>query len=996
VDLLTVGGVCIKCEVSRTSIAKKRFDGGEKKLHERNARAVETLERIAINAARIAEERKGAVEARRKQLEQDEFMSAQREQASRDLARTSLLHYVERRDPSYTAGWVHELIAQELERFADDVVNKRSPRLVLCVPSRAGKGCSDSTPVMTPTGWTTHGALRPGDYVFALDGKPTKVVRVADPVPCGYAVDFSSGDTLHVHSPHEWVVRSVRQNTWTVMETSALYDAKTVHFRADRPHVKQHRYHVPDTPTLQIPERVLPMDPFALGCYLADGTKGTNIVSQHIDEPEVAAELVRRGYDILRARDEHTHSCTRYYMLGRDGKPFVDELRAAGVHGTKHVPHEFLYSSEQQRRDLLSGLVACDGDVEKAGRIRFTNTNKNLVDAVEWLWRSLGEIPSVGLHNSGGTVIRKRDDREFTSVEQPAWRVCVTPRHTTLPLHIPHKDRRCRVSGVARKHFISDVRTLDEDNAPMGRCIQVEAPDGMYLVGKNMIPTHNSELASNSFPAWLLGNHPELSVVVSSYSDDLPTKFSRSIRAQLISPEYRETFPGGAVLHPDDTAVKAWSTVQGGSLRAVGVGGGILGFGAHVFVIDDAVKDMEQADNPEQLEKVWDWMTSTAMTRQMPGAGILVIMQRMAARDLVGRIQEQQADEESRLVELREDAAALAVQTREALQAGDNNLALELDTDRKLIESEAKELDESMDRWRVVEYPALAKHDEYLSPDGDIVRDYGGAEFADKGWRLLRRAGEALHPERYTRYHYLKLKRANPRRFAAMCQLEPVAEGQEFFVSEDLKPYRTVKRPKHLTVYCAWDLAIGTKQSNDFTVGLAVGVDHNGNHYVLDRVKGRFGDLERVADMVIDLHVKWHAVQTGVERTHLEMALGPTLQRKMRERKEFIALAEGKEALKPIHDKKVRARTLQGLAKAGMFYVPEGSQWDDFRKALIDFPGGAFDDDVDAASWAAILSNRHGLPRDPKEELGPKPTEKTWWEELLESLEGQGGSYMEA
>jgi predicted phage terminase large subunit-like protein len=488
-----------------------------------------------------------------------------------------------------------------------------------------------------------------------------------------------------------------------------------------------------------------------------------------------------------------------------------------------------------------------------------------------------------------------------------------------------------------------------------------------------------SEIASNSLPAWVLGNHPNLDIVLASYSDELPMRFSRSVRAQLQSPEYHTIFPSGARLAVGDAGAKAWSTVQGGGFRATGVGGGLLGFGAHIAIVDDAIKDAEEADNASTLDKVWDWVTSILMSRLHPGGGVIVIAQRMAVDDIIGRIKKRMAEEKEELIRLR----------KEALTEEDNE-------EVERLTREADELDTSMDNWHIVEYPALAVADEYLSNEGEIVRAYHESEI-DQKWRLLRRQGEALHPERYTRSFYLKVKRANPQRFAAMYQLQPIAEGAEYFVPTDFQRYAPRELPHldSLSVYCAWDLAIGTKQSNDYTVGIAVGVDHEGRHWFLDRVKGRFPDLEIVAPLIIGLHKQYNAIQTGTERTHLEMALGPVLKRHMLATGDVISLAEGKEALKPIADKKARARTLQSLCRAGKVYVPVDARWDDFVDELLAFPSTAHDDSVDAAAWAALLASRYGLPNDPKTGRQPRP-QKSWMDELLEEIEGgrRGDSYM--
>lgn len=466
-----------------------------------------------------------------------------------------------------------------------------------------------------------------------------------------------------------------------------------------------------------------------------------------------------------------------------------------------------------------------------------------------------------------------------------------------------------------------------------------------------------SELASDSGVAWALGRYPHLNIVVASYSDDLPTKFSKSIRAQLQSPEYHKVFPSGARVAKNDSAAGAWLTEQGGGLKAVGCGGGLLGWGCNALILDDIIRSAEDADNPATLESAYDWMTSTAMSRLAPGGGVLLIMQRLAPLDPVGRLHANQIEEEKALQQMKDDIADL-----------ENRGRLVEDEIEELanLRKEATELDASMDRYHTVIYPALATQEEYLTPDGDIVRIADVRE-VKSDWKLLRRKGDALHPERYSRNALLKLQRANNARFQSMYMLNPMAESGEYYRIDDFKRYSAGKHPKLelMHVYVAWDLAISTKNHADYTCGIAGGIDCHGNLWKLEMVHGRFGDLDLVADLVIDLHKRWGCNLTGIEKTGIELALGPILRRRMAERKEYIALTEGQQALKPVTDKRVRARTHQAMCRQGKIYVPEGELWDTYIAQSTHFPIGAHDDMVDAASWLAIMASRDGLPRNP-------------------------------
>ena len=158
----------------------------------------------------------------------------------------------------------------------------------------------------------------------------------------------------------------------------------------------------------------------------------------------------------------------------------------------------------------------------------------------------------------------------------------------------------------------------------------------------NMPPRHGkSELASRRFPAWFLGRHPNKSVIAASYNSDLAADFGRQVRNIVAAREYANLFE--TKLAEDSRAANRWNTDAGGSYVAAGVGTAITGGGADILLIDDPVKDREEADSEIQRQKVWDWYTSTAYTRLAPGGRIIVIQTRWHEDDLSGRLLVEQA-----------------------------------------------------------------------------------------------------------------------------------------------------------------------------------------------------------------------------------------------------------------------------------------------------------------------------------------------------------------
>jgi predicted phage terminase large subunit-like protein len=155
-------------------------------------------------------------------------------------------------------------------------------------------------------------------------------------------------------------------------------------------------------------------------------------------------------------------------------------------------------------------------------------------------------------------------------------------------------------------------------------------------------PRHSkSLLASEMFPGWFIGRNPNKQIITSSYGADLASDFGRKVRNMIKGEQFQALFPK-VLLAEDSQATGKWHTNFGGVYVASGVGGAITGKGAHVAIIDDPIKNREDAESDTIRKKIWDWYTSTLYTRLMPDGAVIVIQTRWHSDDLVGRLLREQ------------------------------------------------------------------------------------------------------------------------------------------------------------------------------------------------------------------------------------------------------------------------------------------------------------------------------------------------------------------
>jgi predicted phage terminase large subunit-like protein len=146
-----------------------------------------------------------------------------------------------------------------------------------------------------------------------------------------------------------------------------------------------------------------------------------------------------------------------------------------------------------------------------------------------------------------------------------------------------------------------------------------------------MPPRHGkTETLLRAF-AWLLSREPSSTMAYATYGADLARSKSRSAR--------RYARDAGVQLAHDSASVTEWRTQAGGGLLATGAGGPLTGQGINrLLVIDDPIKNRQEAESALIRDRTWDWFTDVAFTRLEPGASAIVVATRWHPDDLSGRL----------------------------------------------------------------------------------------------------------------------------------------------------------------------------------------------------------------------------------------------------------------------------------------------------------------------------------------------------------------------
>lgn len=158
--------------------------------------------------------------------------------------------------------------------------------------------------------------------------------------------------------------------------------------------------------------------------------------------------------------------------------------------------------------------------------------------------------------------------------------------------------------------------------------------DGRRLIISMPPQEGKSQRASRRFPTWLLTRNRDLRIAIASYEHRTARRWGRDIRNDIAAnPQL------GLSVAKDSSAADEW-TLEGhaGGVYAVGIGGALTGRPVDLLIIDDPIKDREQADSAVYRDRVWDWWTDVAVGRLAPGAPVVLILTRWHEDDLAGRL----------------------------------------------------------------------------------------------------------------------------------------------------------------------------------------------------------------------------------------------------------------------------------------------------------------------------------------------------------------------
>lgn len=429
-------------------------------------------------------------------------------------------------------------------------------RFTMLVQSRqSGKALCLETPILTPSGFKPFKDIHKGDIIYSVDGKKTKVVFETETMfnhDC-YNIKFSHGDNINCDKEHVWTIDDENNNKVDLTTEQLIELVKKRHKRNQSVRIK-----IPDP--IQYEKSELLIDPYVFGLWLGDGTSQLGYLTCHEDDL-----LEYQNYiDVEKITEDNRSPKVKTVKI----RNLISKLRNLEVLNNKHIPESYIFNSIENRVALIQGLMDTDGTVSNRGSCEFSQKKFSLVEQFRFI------LSTLGVKSTIGSKIIKGETYYTVSFCNRKYNFF----------------RLKRKLNTIKEKFVSDhpknyyfyIKSIEKIDSIPVKCIQVENQSHLFLCGKTLIPTHNTE-AMRAFLCWyiIFNDFKTVAIVANkeSAANEVLTKIQLSYQHLPYWLQHSVTeFNKGSFVLENESRIFCTAT-SANSLRSWTV---------HVLVIDEA------------------------------------------------------------------------------------------------------------------------------------------------------------------------------------------------------------------------------------------------------------------------------------------------------------------------------------------------------------------------------------------------------------------------
>lgn len=376
-------------------------------------------------------------------------------------------------------------------------------------PTGTGKAnrCSVMIPVPGEKGYKRMGDLKVGDKVFGRHGQVETVTGVyPHPQMDVYRLSLMDGRYVDCAKDHLWTYKSRHGSGSKKWKTTTTEDLMSKKIAIPQKNGRiDHQFVIPQAKAVNRERIDYKTDPYVIGAMIGNGLMCETSLSFSSNDPETVAEIGQLLNCNTFKKEKTTY--TWHYIIGKTSGGRNKRLRTSDVFseipeligkhsGEKFIPDVYKFGSIDQRWALIQGLFDTDGTIDNTSRynVSYSTTSKRLADDIrEVLW-SLG-IPTSIKKYSNARKNKPSDTFEYNI------HVKVMNKDKAQFFRLGRKKQRAidATKSIKKREkkfdtvMIKSIEKLPEKSDMV--CIMVDDPEHLYLIGKDYVVTHNTELA---------------------------------------------------------------------------------------------------------------------------------------------------------------------------------------------------------------------------------------------------------------------------------------------------------------------------------------------------------------------------------------------------------------------------------------------------------------------------------------------------------------------
>lgn len=355
-----------------------------------------------------------------------------------------------------------------------------------------GKAVPDDELIPTPNGFIRADKLNVGDYLFDVNGQPTKILGVyPQPSDVSYKLTFTDGRTARCSIDHLWPIYNRKTNRIEVKPLKEFINKYSIGVNSV---VGKHskRVSIPSPGPVEFNHQDIIIDGWTLGVFIGNGCLRESYLTISCGDDEIPNMIADKYGFTVHRNSIYNYSYIFKYPDGhlvKTAEFFKDVPELINKHSyEKDIPLKYMINDLDTRFDVLSGLLDTDGHIDPIKyRVNYSTVSLNLANSIISLARSLGLRAS---------ITEDRRDKYTCGICYCISISC----HPEIKTHLFRYSRKRNIALNATKlldttyilrYDLLTLVSIEQEHITKLRCFYVDNPNHIFITG-DYVPTHNT------------------------------------------------------------------------------------------------------------------------------------------------------------------------------------------------------------------------------------------------------------------------------------------------------------------------------------------------------------------------------------------------------------------------------------------------------------------------------------------------------------------------